>query len=209
MPKPALPYGRENTLDHGAIDMTRAMVAIVLTALCAGLGAQSFKCKVAVAAGEYDRAGAVVSVDIDLPPKLASKSLVATAAPVGRRTDKTPAQVVALDGTTTAYWTVAELAAGEEQAYRLSIRAGEQTEPGFSYQDTEGQYLDCLFDGRPVTRLMYYTYSPEDHEETKKVFHGVFAPDGETLITKGTGRKFPRTTAGSSWGGTGHRSGQR
>jgi len=53
----------------------------------------------------------------------------------------------------------------------------------FSWQDTDGEYLDLLFDGKKVTRYMYaYDTSTEQRTfETYKPFHHVFDAEGNRL----------------------------
>jgi len=66
---------------------------------------------------------------------------------------------------------------------------------GFSWQDTQGKYLDLLYDGRKVTRYMYdYDESSEQRMfETYKVFHHVFDETGEHLLTNGPDGENPYT----------------
>jgi hypothetical protein len=66
---------------------------------------------------------------------------------------------------------------------------------GFSWKDTEGKYLDLLYDGRKVTRYMYdYDESSEQRAfETYKVFHHVFDEKGENLLTNGPDGENPYT----------------
>ncbi len=64
---------------------------------------------------------------------------------------------------------------------------------GFSWKDTEGKYLDLLYDGRKVTRYMY-DYDESDAQrtfETYKVFHHVFDEKGEHLLTNGPDGENP------------------
>jgi hypothetical protein len=58
---------------------------------------------------------------------------------------------------------------------------------GFSWKDTEGKYLDLLYNGRKVTRYMYdYDESNEQRSfETYKVLHHVFDEKGENVLTNG------------------------
>ena len=66
---------------------------------------------------------------------------------------------------------------------------------GFSWKDTEGKYLDMLYDGQRVTRYMY------DHDEsseqrifeTYKVLHHVFDETGQKLLTNGPDGVTPYT----------------
>lgn len=52
------------------------------------------------------------------------------------------------------------------------------------------EYLDILVEDRPVLRYMY-AYDPQRRDETYKPYHHVLAPDGESLLTKGPGGRFP------------------
>jgi hypothetical protein len=54
---------------------------------------------------------------------------------------------------------------------------------GFSWQDTEGEYLDLLLDGKKVTRYMYaYDTSTQQRTfETYKPFHHVYDAEGNRL----------------------------
>ena len=62
----------------------------------------------------------------------------------------------------------------------------------FSFKDEAGKHLDILRDGKPLVRYMYAfdTSTPELRHETYKVYHHVFDPTGERLLTKGAGGKF-------------------
>ncbi len=64
---------------------------------------------------------------------------------------------------------------------------------GFAWQDTEGKYLDLLYDGRKVTRYMYeYDESNAQRSfETYKVLHHVFDETGNTLLTNGPDGEHP------------------
>lgn len=62
----------------------------------------------------------------------------------------------------------------------------------FTFQDTQGKYLDVVYGGKKVARYMY-AYDTTDkntlHDTYKPYLH-VFSDDGETLITKGPGGAF-------------------
>jgi hypothetical protein len=61
---------------------------------------------------------------------------------------------------------------------------------GFHWKvDEQAGTADLLRGDQPVLRYMYAydTSSPERTEETFKVYHHVFAPDSQTIITKGPG----------------------
>lgn len=66
---------------------------------------------------------------------------------------------------------------------------------GFSWKDTEGKYLDLLYDGQKVTRYMYDSDESSEQRifETYKVFHHVFDEKGENLLTNGPDGENPYT----------------
>ena len=67
---------------------------------------------------------------------------------------------------------------------------GAQAAPAFAFREQPGEHLDLLWGDRLVTRLML-AWDPDRRNETYKVFHHVFAPSGDRLITKGAGGKYP------------------
>ena len=64
---------------------------------------------------------------------------------------------------------------------------------GFSWKDTEGKYLDLLYDGQKVTRYMYDSDESSEQRifETYKVFHHAFDEKGEKLLTNGPDGENP------------------
>lgn len=62
----------------------------------------------------------------------------------------------------------------------------------FELKDTPGKHLDILDNGKKVARYMYEfdKSSKEKLDETYKPYLHVYAADGETLITKGSGGNF-------------------
>jgi hypothetical protein len=68
------------------------------------------------------------------------------------------------------------------------------TAEGFKWHDEPGKHLDLTYNGKPAVRYMYEALddsTKERREETMKVYHHVWSPDGETLLTKGTGGLYP------------------
>lgn len=64
----------------------------------------------------------------------------------------------------------------------------------FRWEDTGGQYSTLYYGKQPLVRYMYQApdeSSKDARFKTAKVFHHLFAPDGETLLTNGPGGKFP------------------
>jgi hypothetical protein len=64
---------------------------------------------------------------------------------------------------------------------------------GFKWQDEPGKHLDLTYNGKPALRYMYEALddsTKKRREETMKVYHHVWSPDGETLLTNGAGAKL-------------------
>ncbi len=58
----------------------------------------------------------------------------------------------------------------------------------FAWEDTKGQHADLIFARRPVMRYMYQGYddsAPDKRNRTYKVFHHLFDPEGQKLVTNG------------------------
>jgi hypothetical protein len=83
------------------------------------------------------------------------------------------------------------LKAGASTVLKASLSgAGLPAGEGFSWHDTPGDHTDLRFGQRPVLRYMYKALddsSREQREQTYKVFHHLFDPAGERLVTKGPG----------------------
>lgn len=70
----------------------------------------------------------------------------------------------------------------------------QQLESDASWHDTPGKSTELRFEDRPVLRYMYEAVdnsSKERRGETFKVYHHVFDPEGDRLLTKGPGGLFP------------------
>ncbi|QDT72242.1 DUF6807 family protein [Lacipirellula limnantheis] len=64
----------------------------------------------------------------------------------------------------------------------------------FEWQAPQADHVDLDFDGKPVLRYEMPTLdesSEQTRNDTFKPYHQVFSPDGQTLLTKGTGGLFP------------------
>ncbi len=58
----------------------------------------------------------------------------------------------------------------------------------FVWKDTKGRHADLFFANRPVLRYMYQAYddsTPDQRNQTYKVFHHLFDPSGQRLVTNG------------------------
>jgi hypothetical protein len=94
------------------------------------------------------------------------------------------------------HFVLPKLAAGKSAT--LTIRSVEKS-PGanvamYSWHDTAGKSTELRFGNRPVLRYMYEALdesTKQRREDTYKVYHHVFSPDGKQLVTKGPGGLFP------------------
>ncbi len=100
-----------------------------------------------------------------------------------------PGQIVmGSDKKAELWWVVPVIDADEAAGWTASLSRGRKAEEEtFSWKDTEGQYLDLLFDGRKVTRYMYALDRSTKQRvlETYKTFLHVFDAAGENLLTNG------------------------
>ncbi|MFQ6131703.1 MAG: DUF6807 family protein [Armatimonadota bacterium] len=189
------------------------LTAVSAAALLVGAAAWSavamravvFRGTATVKAGDSDRENTPVYADVKLPEALAGKDVEELSASMwlarrARRTSRRAwhAQVARPEGlpedTVRAWWILPAGEAGAETQLGLTVyTAGGLERPpevaSFAWQDTPGDHLDLLYEGRPVLRYMY-AFDPENMEQTKKPFHHVFSPDGQRLITKGPGGKY-------------------
>jgi len=89
---------------------------------------------------------------------------------------------------------VPALKASETRSYDVQIGPSEQESAGnFSWDDNDGVFSQLSYEDRPILRYMYAapdTSSKEALEKTVKVFHHVFDPKGEQIVTKGPGGQF-------------------
>ncbi|MBA2114423.1 DUF6807 family protein [Bremerella alba] len=82
---------------------------------------------------------------------------------------------------------------GPQREFAVSILEDQESLTEFRFQDESGKHEDLLFGDRPVLRYMYEgvdTSTEDRRKETMKVYHHVFDPQGEHLLTKGPGGLF-------------------
>jgi hypothetical protein len=174
------------------------LTVVVCTAATSGAAAQtaSFRARVTVDAGDSDRADTPVYADVTVPSALAKAELSSLRAHLlpADRAQPVLGQVERIQGdgnTLRVWWLLPACKAGEQPSFTLVIAPADRMPvPRFAWQDEPDDHLDLLFEGRPVVRYMY-GFDPEDLENTKKTFHHVFSSDGERLLTKGPGGKYP------------------
>ncbi|HTN77063.1 MAG TPA: DUF6807 family protein [Pirellulaceae bacterium] len=86
------------------------------------------------------------------------------------------------------------LKAGANASYTAKIVASDSSAKQFAWKDTPGKQMDLTFGDRSVLRYMYERVDNSNKDrrgETFKVYHHLFDPQGERLVTKGPGGLFP------------------
>ncbi len=137
-----------------------------------------------------------VHASIDLPEELRGLSyeqIEVTVHPINKPDQKTAGQVVPACENGYELWWIVEDADQAGNEWQASLSIGEfPTGQRFSWSGKPGEYLDLLYQDRPVTRYMYASDESNDQRayETYKVYHHVFDVKGESFITKGPGGLF-------------------
>jgi len=155
--------------------------------------------KLSVKAGGHDRANTPITVLVDVPDD--AKTVTMTG-PDGK---EFPGQLTApgllndsAKGKRELHFVLPSLGKGES----VDLTATTSTEPltgrQFAWKDTPGEYAElsctkCHEEDRPVLRYMYAAYDNSDAQrrhDTYKVFHHLYSPGGEQIVTKGPGGKY-------------------
>jgi hypothetical protein len=157
----------------------------------AGAPAAGESIELTVEAGQHDRTNTPVCVLVDLPNEV--KSVMLT----GGEGKQLPGQLTApgllndsAQGKRELHFILPSLAAGK--SLTLSATFSEDAPKGatFSWQNTPEEYAELSCAGRPVVRYMCKPPDPKNVEETCKVFHHVYNPDGTQFVTKGPGGQY-------------------
>jgi hypothetical protein len=163
------------------------MIAAAL-ALAVVLAPQSATIEIGVEAGARDRKDTVVTLPVTIPPTSAGATTAILVDGSGRTLQGQIASGRELR------FVLPELKAGKSAAFQVTfLREPSKLDPGFSWKDREGEFTEASFDKRPVLRYMYAPLdesSKEARTDTFKVFHHLYDPKGEILVTKGPGSQF-------------------
>lgn len=84
-------------------------------------------------------------------------------------------------------------ATGKQHKLEIVMPESGSDHPGFAWKDEKGKHMDLVYGDRPVLRYMYEAVdnsSEPRRQETMKVYHHLFDPSGEHLLTKGPGGLF-------------------
>ena len=147
-----------------------------------------------------------VHLAIDLPASFADVPVEGIAVSLRQRSGGTaridgmltPGQIVmGSDKKAQLWWVAPVIKANEVSGWTAALSRKQKAEKEtFSWRDTEGKYLDLLFDGRKVTRYMYALDRSTKQRllETYKTFLHVFDAAGENLLTNGPDGLHPYMT---------------
>jgi hypothetical protein len=168
--------------------------AIVFLALVSTTPAAEPSIRLKISAGPVDR----LNTPVVVPLRTTKSTAVALRLPDGTRI---PAQWTGpsllspntRDGDRELHFILPKLKAGETLTATLASGAS-ATGEHFDWQDHKGEFVDLQFGTRPVLRYMYQGLddsSKEKRELTYKVFHHLYDPSGQRLVTKGPGGLYP------------------
>lgn len=147
---------------------------------------------VTLSAGSHDRNNSPVAIPLTKEQSL-DGAQSATVELNGKKltAQATGPSLLAADGVAQEVVFIApSLQAGQTVTAKLTLSTKETTGEQFQWQDESGKQATLSFGDRPVLRYMYETFDPNRREETYKVFHHVFSPDGSRIVTKGPGGKY-------------------
>ena len=168
-----------------------AAAVLLLTAVPGAHPAAAAEIALEVSAGDSDRIETPVCAEIDLPDVPPAEAVVQVKGPDGT----VPGQLVAAaDKKKAALWWPLSLKKGRKAAYTATITQGKPAGKGFAFQDTPGDHLDLLFEGRRVTRFLYAFGYDRDRKKrfpTAKPFTHVFDAAGAGIITSPGGQPYP------------------
>jgi hypothetical protein len=156
--------------------------------ILAALAQQSATIEIRVDAGARDRRDAVVTLPVTIP----APSAGATSAILEDGSGKTLQGQIA-SGRELRF-VLPELKSGRSAAFKVTfIREPSKLDEIFAWKDMEGQWTEASLGKRAVLRYMYAPLdesSKDARMNTYKVFHHLYDPNGEVLVTKGPGSQF-------------------
>ncbi len=180
------------------IEIKLAILIMVIAATCEfSAASEAERFYLNVSGAKVDCVDVPVHIVIDLPESLSSvpvEEIEVFVMLIGRGGSRIyglrkPGQIVKIsDRKAELWWLVPRVEAGITTRWSAFLRRRQKAEEEtFSWKNTEGEYLDLLFDGRKVTRYMYAydTSTPQRVFETYKPLHHVFDAEGKNLLTNG------------------------
>jgi hypothetical protein len=171
-------------------------LAGLLLALAAPTLAWGDTVQIEVSAGPHARTQTPARVLLQVPETHATRTAVSLVSPNGTRVAgqlaapsllETTPEPLAGFVTRELHFVIPQLDAGESRRYQLDYDTSPEG-TAFEWHDREGVYTELRFGERPVLRYMYRGLdesTPQDRFLTYKVFHHLFDPAGNRLVTNG------------------------
>ncbi|MGE0605811.1 MAG: DUF6807 family protein [Pirellulales bacterium] len=182
-----------------------ALLGVAMQAISPSVGVADVDLRIAVPAAKHHRAQFPMRVQVELPKELAETGTAELIdekgrAIIGQFTGPSlldPVDKSDKDTVTRSLWFIVP-ALEAEQPLRLSgkITNDQPTvDPAgsFTWKETPGEYIQLSLGGLPVLRYMHQPLdesTPAQRELTYKVFHHLFDPTGQTVLTKGAGSLY-------------------
>jgi hypothetical protein len=173
---------------------------LLLLAASSSLLAATTTRELTLAAGEQDRANAIIRTVLALPAEFATAAAATVKLADGRTVPgqvgapnllaKLPA-LAAGQVARELVFVLPELKQGQTVTVTATLDTAAPAQDGFRWIEEPNQFSELRFGARPVVRYMRAPLDDAKRTETYKVFHHVFDPaTGERLITKGPGGEF-------------------
>lgn len=165
-------------------------MAVSLAAAARAFG-ESSSFEFTVEAGKYERNH--VPVRVELPRGQLGKDRVASVTLARADGPPIPAQWTGPSLTSSAagelHFVLAHLGAGESVRLKATLSTQARSDPGgFAWRDHPGLDTTLVFGERPILRYHYERLdesTPASRVRTYKVFHHVFSPKGDRVVTGG------------------------
>lgn len=180
-----------------------AWVAAGCFIFCSAAAAADRSLELTIGPAAQDRVQAPVRARIEVPPELAGCRTIELKDAAGKTYGGQLTAPALLDPEADSgknarvLWLIApELKAGQPLTLSgtLSTDApAHDTDRTFSWHETPGEPIDLRSGGRPALRYMRQPLdetTPASREQTYKVYHHLFDPTGQTLLTKGPGGQY-------------------
>ena len=147
--------------------------------------------EITIAAGQHERKNTPVRVQVPLGQigneKLASVTLT------GPDSKAIPAQLtkpsLILGGGSELHFILPHLLPGESVRLKATVSTDSPSSAeGFAWHDHPGDHTDLCFGKRPVLSYFYHPLdetSKASRDRTYKVFHHLYSPQGDTVVTNG------------------------
>jgi len=150
-----------------------------------------------VPACSVDRSNVIVQFPLDLAPGCA-KSITVTDSKSGQTipaqlTHPSIAHSERKSGSELVF-VVEKVPANMSPSFKATIgdvpKRATDSSSDFRWTEQPAEYLELSYGDRPVLRYMMKPLDEKNREQTYKVYHHVYSPDGKQIITKGPGGQF-------------------